>query len=295
MISSQELFSALSKRIEIIDHSFENFNINGPSAFNKIKENSFIFLKKELDGTQIIPPNVIVLIEDEKIALNCENYILTKNCRLAFAFCLSAFNKPKLSFGICSSSKVSKKSKVHANSSVGSFVKIDEGCKISKNVIIESHCYIGKGVSIGEGSYIKSGARIGVQGFGFERDSSNNPVRIWHAGGVNIGSFCEIGSNTIVCSGTIEPTKINDFVKIDDNVHLTHNCEVGERTMIAGCVSIGGSVSIGKDVWIGPNSSIINKVSIGDRANIVLGSVVLRDIEDDKVFMKNNKSKFTFE
>ena len=59
--------------------------------------------------------------------------------------------------------------------------------------------------------------------------------------------------------------------------------------MIAGCASIGGSVTIGDDVWIGPNTSIMNKVKIGDRANVVLGSRVMRDVPEDKVFMNSNK------
>jgi len=295
MISSTELLDKISKKLEVNDYSLENFNIKGPSSFNNISENSFTFLKKIPKNIKEVPPNVIVFIEDPEIASNLKNYILTKNCRLAFAISLSIFNKPKTINGICSSSIISEKSEVNPNSSIGSFVKIDDNSSISKDVVIESHCFIGKGVFIGEGTYIKSGAKIGVQGFGFERDSKNNPIRIWHSGGVNIGKHCEIGSNTIICSGTIEPTEIKNFVKIDDNVHLTHNCKVGDRSMIAGCASIGGSVSIGKDVWIGPNSSIINKVSIGDRANIVLGSVVLKNIKNDTTYMKNNKKKFTIE
>ena len=295
MMSSHELLDSISKKIEVNDYSLGNFNINGASSLENLNENTFVFLKKNLESIKEVPSNVIVLIEDSEIASNFENYILTKNCRLAFALSLSIFNEPKTIGGICDSSIISEKSEVHPNSSIGSFVKIDDDSSISENVVIESHCFIGKGVFIGEGTYIKSGAKIGVQGFGFERDSENNPIRIWHSGGVNIGKYCEVGSNTIICSGTIEPTEITNFVKIDDNVHVAHNCKIGDRSMIAGCASIGGSVSIGKDVWIGPNCSIINKVYIGDRANIILGSVVLRNIKNDTTYMKNNKAKFTIE
>ena len=38
---------------------------------------------------------------------------------------------------------------------------------------------------------------------------------MYHSGGVVIGDNVEIGSNTIVCSGTILPTIIGDDTKID--------------------------------------------------------------------------------
>ena len=290
MVSTVDLLGSISTELAILEYSLEDFEISGASTLEKIKPNTFVFVKKLSDRFSKFPHNVVALLEDSSIASNFKNYILTDNCRLAFALSLSLFNH-KLSTGkVCSSSIISNGCEIHPGSSIGSFVRIDEGASVADDVVIESHCFIGEGVIIGRGSYIKSGARIGVQGFGFERSSENVPIRMWHSGGVRIGENCEVGSNTIICSGTIDPTVLSDFVKIDDNCHIAHNCRIGARTMIAGCASVGGSVFIGEDAWIGPNSSIINKAQIGNRAKIILGSVVMRSVKDDVTYMSKRSN-----
>ena len=40
-------------------------------------------------------------------------------------------------------------------------------------------------------------------------------------------------------------------------------------------------MSIGDDVWIGPGAIVSNGVRVGDRATIVLGTTVVRDVESD--------------
>ncbi len=273
------------------DYKVDDLDITGPSVLNDLKPNTFIFCKQDkLESSKELFSNVLVLIEEEKYTDKFPNFILVDNCRLIFALLLDKLVKPKNSNIICSSSEIHHSVILPKNCTIGSYVFIDEGCEIGENTVIESHSSIEKNVRIGSAVYLKAGVRIGVQGFGFERDKDNRPIRMYHSGGVVIGDNVEIGSNTIVCSGTILPTTIGDDTKIDDQVHLTHNCKVGQRSMIAGCASIGGSVTIGDDVWIGPNTSIMNKVKIGDRANVVLGSRVMRDVPEDKVFMNSNKS-----
>jgi UDP-3-O-[3-hydroxymyristoyl] glucosamine N-acyltransferase LpxD len=283
-----EISKIISSKMDILEKNLENFRIDGPSTIDNMKENTFLFLKNnKLDKK--LPKNVLVFTENLNQKYNFSTFIQVKNSRLAFAIALENFHKPSVNPSVCSTAKIHKSVKIPDNCVIGSFVIVNEGSKIGKNAIIESHCIIEKNSVIGKNTYLKSGAKIGIQGFGFERDSNNIPIRIWHHGGVIVGDNVEIGSNTIICSGTINPTMIASNTKIDDNVHVTHNCKIGERTMIAGCVSIGGSVCIGDDVWIGPNSSIINKISIGNRANIVIGSVVMRDIADDQIYMKNSR------
>ena len=115
---------------------------------------------------------------------------------------------------------------------------------------------------------IKSGAIIGDQGFGFGFSDDKTPQRIPHNGGVIVGDNVEVGSNIVICSGTFNPTIIEDNVKLDDLVFIAHNCKIGNKTMIAAGAVICGSVTVGSNCWVGPNSCVIDMISIGDNTKI---------------------------
>tara|TARA_A100001234_G_scaffold178673_1_gene160836 strand:+ start:538 stop:1395 length:858 start_codon:yes stop_codon:yes gene_type:complete len=284
MLASQ-IEKILSEKIEIKRTNYKDFEISGPSTIDNLKQNTFIFAK-QIEKKSSFPKNILVLVDNAELCDKNVSFIEVENCRYAFSILLNEFNKPKIDYGICETSIINKEAKISEECSIGSFVKISKGCEVGKNTVIESHTFLDKNVKIGENVYIKSGARLGGQGFGFERDHNNNPQRIWHSGGLIISDNVEIGTNSIICGGTVNPTQVMENCKIDDNVFIAHNCIIGERTMIAGCADLGGSVIVGSDVWIGPNVTIINKVSIGDKADIVLGTSVFRDVPAGKVYMR---------
>lgn len=132
---------------------------------------------------------------------------------------------------------------------------------------------------------------IGAKGFGLERDNNKErqlipfggrPLKMPHFGGVKIGKECDIGSLNTIAAGAIEPTYLKDNVMTDDHVHIAHNRKVGSGVAIAACAEISGSVTILDECWIGPNVSIMQKVTIGKEATIIIGSVVLKSITDKK-------------
>jgi UDP-3-O-[3-hydroxymyristoyl] glucosamine N-acyltransferase len=51
--------------------------------------------------------------------------------------------------------------------------------------------------------------------------------------------------------------------------------------LIAASAVISGSVVIGDDVWVGPGAVISNGITIGSRAQIVIGSVVIKSVLPD--------------
>ena len=121
-------------------------------------------------------------------------------------------------------------------------------------------------------------AVIGSQGFGFERDADQHPVRLPHIGGVKLGADVEVGAHSCIDKGTVGDTVIGDRVKIDNLVHIAHNVTVGDDTLIAASAMIAGSVTIGERVWIGPGAVVSNGVTIGDDAKVSLGAVVVKDV-----------------
>lgn len=155
---------------------------------------------------------------------------------------------------------------------------IGNGVSIGSRTVIGHHVVINDGVHIGEDCLIKSNTVIGEPGFGFERDETGLPVRIIHLGSVIIGDRVELGSLNTVCRATLGNTVIEDDVKTDDHVHIAHNCRIRRGTLITACAELSGGVVVGEYSWIGPNSSVLQKINIGDNSFIGIASNVTKNV-----------------
>ena len=131
---------------------------------------------------------------------------------------------------------------------------------------------------------------------GIERDNNRerevisfggDPLKMPHFGGVIIGRNCDIGALTTICSGAIEPTILEDFVMVDDHVHIAHNCKIKRGAAITASAELSGSVEVGEESWISPNTTIMQKISIGPRCIVGLGSVVLKSTPADSIIIGN--------
>tara|TARA_A200000113_G_scaffold30426_1_gene25396 strand:+ start:1020 stop:1229 length:210 start_codon:yes stop_codon:yes gene_type:complete len=54
-------------------------------------------------------------------------------------------------------------------------------------------------------------------------------------------------------------------------------------TLSTSCAELSGGVTLGDNVWIGPNSCTTEKVSVGNGALVGIGSVVIKDVEEETV------------
>jgi len=160
--------------------------------------------------------------------------------------------------------------RIHPTATIGRNVVLGMGVQIGERTVVGHNVVIGDEVRIGRFSIIKSGAVIGEDGFGFERDEAGVPIRIPHLGSVVIGDHVEIGSLTTVCRGTLDDTVIEDFAKIDDHVHVAHNCRIATKALVIACAELSGGTVVGESAWVAPNASVLEKVTIGDRATIGL-------------------------
>ena len=164
---------------------------------------------------------------------------------------------------------------------------LSPGVSIGQDTVVGHNVVIASGVTIGSRCVIKSNTVIGESGFGFVRDAQGAPVAIPHIGSVIIGNRVQVGSLNTVCSGTLDPTVLEDDVKTDDHVHIAHNCVVGSASLLTACAELSGGVHVGKRVWIGPNSSVKQKLRIGDDALIGIAANVIRDVDSGAVVMGN--------
>lgn len=265
--------------------------IDKVSSMNKIRENSLIFLQKfSNEYLNIINDSnkeLLVLCKSEYQGLLMKPHIFVENPRLSFARTVNHFLKDNRFKNISPKSLISGDAKIGEDLEVLSNSVIEEGVQIGNNVSIGYNVVLRKGTIIGDNSIIKSNTVIGEEGFGFEYDENNVPIRIPHMGGVIIGKNVEVGALNSICKGTIDNTIIGDNVKLSDQVHVAHNVSIEKSSMVAAGTRINGSSKIGKDVWIGPNSIITNNIVVENSAVIGIGSVVISNVSTNMVVVGN--------
>ncbi len=149
-------------------------------------------------------------------------------------------------------------------------------------MVIGDNVIINGPFKIVDTTVIGSGSILGAEGFGFAFDNDNFSVRIPHLGGVVIGRNVEIGDQCHIARGTILDTVINNDVKINAQVRIAHNVIIGERSIIAGGV-FSGSVKISEDCWVAPGAILRNKVEIGKKSVVGLGSVVTKSFPPNSI------------
>lgn len=204
----------------------------------------------------------------------------------AFAPCLLATDRPRLAFAKALDAiqrnigfeKPTASPQIDPTAQVSPQAFVASGVVIGARTVVLPFAYIGEGTVIGMDCVIKSGAVIGQDGFGFERDGLGVPHRIVHLGNVQIGNNVEIGSQTTVCRGTLSDTIIEDDVKTDDHVHVAHNCRVRRGALLTACAELSGGVDVGEFSWIGPNSSVMQKLVIGDNSFIGIAANITKSI-----------------
>lgn len=230
--------------------------------------------------TQSISSNVALISTAEAQAVNA-CVLVTERPRLIFTKALNALQQ-RIGFD-----KPSDLPQIHPTARVSSQAIVEPGVVIGARTIIYPFVYIAENTIIGEDCIIKSGSVIGQDGFGFERDEENIPLRLPHLGKVVIGNDVEIGALNTVCRGTLSDTVVEDHVKTDDHVHIAHNCHIRKGALLTACVELSGGVDVGEFSWVGPNSSVMQKRTIGNNAFIGIASNVTKDVSENAVVAGN--------
>jgi UDP-3-O-[3-hydroxymyristoyl] glucosamine N-acyltransferase len=264
------------------EYKGNNYTINNVCAISNIKDRNISFInKKSYQFDQSIEALVIAIDGYEMEENSRCSFIFSSNPRLDFVKAVNKFFTNKDESKISDTVKIGTGCKIGNNVTIGEYSVIKDNVTIGVGTIINNHVVIESSTNIGENCYIKSGAIIGEDGFGFERDENEVPLRFPHIGNVTIGNNVEIGSKTTISRGTLESTIIKDNVKIDDQVFIAHNVLIDENTMIISCSEISGSTKIGRNCWIGPNSTIKDGLNIGDNVFLGIACSISKNIDSN--------------
>lgn len=166
---------------------------------------------------------------------------------------------------------------IHANTVIGDDCRIGAYSHIKPQVVLYTR------VTIGANALIHSGVVIGSDGFGFANEKGKW-LKMPQVGGVIIGDDVEIGANTTIDCGAIDPTIIGNGVILDNLIQIAHNVEIGEYTAIAACVGISGSAKIGCYCMIGGGARIGGHLTIVDKVQLTGAAAVASPITEPGIY-----------
>ena len=280
------------------------------SKLSKIENgdtNSLSFLGNPKYNDYLYSSSASIIIVEKNFELKKKvnaTLIRVEDPNIAFSKLLEYFDNQKdKAVGFAKSAEINKESSIGNDTYIGPFSVIESGVNIGEKTRIGSSVYIGKNVAIGKNSkiysnvsiyensvlgdncIIHSGTVVGSDGFGFNKDSHGNNLKVIHSGNVHIEDNVEIGSNCTIDRATLGSTIIMNGVKIDNLVQIAHNVIIGKNTCIAAQVGIAGSTVLGNDCLIGGQAGIAGHLKIGDRVHVQAKTGVLKNLTSDSKVM----------
>jgi UDP-3-O-[3-hydroxymyristoyl] glucosamine N-acyltransferase LpxD len=259
-----------------------------PSTIQDLEAGRIAFAK---DETRLLLTRFVgsaLIISPKAQAQSTFTFIESDIPRSEFARILNKFFPvPSVEVGIHSTAIVDPSTFVDPSASVGPFCVIGRNSSIGAGTVLDSHGVIGDQVRVGQNCRIGSHSVVGKAGFGIEHDEHGMPFRIPHSGGVLIEDFVQIGNLVSIAQGTFSPTHIEHHVMIDDHVFIAHNVRVRSGALIIAGAEISGSVDIGAHAWISPQVTIRNGLTIGERAIVGIGAVVVKNVGAGETVMGN--------
>lgn len=207
---------------------------------------------------------------------------------LAFAMVCEAIERSVRVYppvGIHPTAFVAPGATIAETASIGPQCLIEAGAQIGEHAVLVGQVYVGRDAVVGDHAWLHaqvvvqhacvlgkrvqlhSGVIIGGDGFGYEQ-TPRGAFKVPQMGTVIIGDDVEIGANSTVDRGRIDPTRIGSGTKIDNLVQIAHNVEIGSHCFFCAQSGVAGSTRIGNFVLVGGQAAISDHLEIGDGCQI---------------------------
>jgi UDP-3-O-[3-hydroxymyristoyl] glucosamine N-acyltransferase len=265
-------FKSLSSLSEASENDLSFSYDEGERAISAIsKSNAGIILcSKSIEG--------LVYPRPRKQAL-----FFLANPRLTFVRIMNQVYCRKKMVGISPRAVISETANIGSDCYVGDYSIVGENCTIGDNTIVHAKVVLMENCTIGNGCIIRPGVTMGAEGFAFERGESGYPERFPHIRGIRVENDVEIFPNCNIAKGSLSDTVIGEGTRIGALTSIAHNVTIGKKCLITSCTTIGGSTSIGDMCWTGLNSTIKNRIRIGNNVIVAAGAVVIHDVPDKEI------------
>lgn len=279
----------------------KDFEVVRPASLNKPHDNSVMFITQEhiAEWEAVLQVKECIVIWPEEVEVPEEvskRHVVIKHTEPRLGYALFFRDN-----GITYNAKPTKYNLVNGafigeGAVIGKDTVIFPGAYIDSNAVIGDNCYIASGVklmgsvTIGNDVIVRENTVIGSDGLTTRRDERGKVVTIPQFGGVTIEDNVQIGALTVIGKGAIDDTVIHSGSRIDNSCFISHNVQIGEDTLVVGETIMFGSSSTGKQAFISGNSTVRDGVSIGDKAFVGMGSIVIKTVADGAI-VKGNPAK----
>ena len=291
---SKEYFKVNAGRYE----KGKDYDVTRPASLNHPKDNAVMFVTPEYihkwEAVLTVRECIVIWPENEPVPDKLKErhvVLLHREPRLGFAEFFQdnriTYNRPVMPY------KVVNGAFVCDGAVIGENCTIFPGAYIDSEVTIGDNCYIASGVKIigsvkiGNDCIIRENTVIGSDGLTTRRDENGRVVTIPQFGGVTIEDNVQIGALTVIAKGAIDDTVIHAGSRIDNSCFISHNVQIGEDTLVVGETIMFGSSSTGKQAFISGNCTVRDGVSIGEKAVVGMGSVVVKPVSDGDIVKGN--------
>jgi len=274
-----------------MDHVVEGsaVTVRRPSPLASAEPDSVTFCTKEGEtGLELIQRSragIVLCHSSLRGRVHGRSAIFLANPRLAFIRVCAAYFQPPRPKGIHPTAWIEDGVELGLDVYIGPYTAVYAPCRIGAGSVIHGGVHILGRVVIGENVTIFPGTVIGADGFGYERSETGEFEKFPHLGGVIIKDGAEIGANTCIDRGSLTDTVVGRRAKIDNLVHIAHNVQIGDDAAVIALSMVGGSTRIGEKAWIAPSAVLRDQLSIGDRATVGLGAIVVKDVPPEQTVM----------
>ena len=117
-------------------------------------------------------------------------------------------------------------------------------------------------------------------------------LNVFHPSSI-ISNYATFGTGNFIAANVT----VNALAKIADNCILNtaciveHECVISSGVHIAPGTILAGNVTIGENSFIGANSVVKQGIKIGNGVTVGAGSVVIKDIPDNEIWVGNPAKK----
>ncbi len=229
-------------------------------------------------GVVFVPENFTGWAGEARVLARVENPYI------AIIECAKILNKKEFGKGLVhSTAQVSPNAfvlgSVGANSVVEAFCYVPAGASVGENCVLHSGVHLYPNVVIGNGTVLHSGVVAGSRGFGFCEGKSGEQIEVPHFGGAIIGENCEIGPNSVIAAGFLEPTRLGNYCKLDSFVQIGHNCIVGNNAVFCSQSGLAGSVIAEDNITLAGGAQVAGHLTLGKGCVIAAKAGVTKSIK----------------
>lgn len=108
-----------------------------------------------------------------------------------------------------------------------------------------------------------------------------------------VSKWVDIGEGCIITAGAVVTCniRIGRHAHLNLNTTVGHDCEIGDYFTTAPAANISGSCIFGECVYFGTGSSVRQGVEICNNVTIGMGGVVVKNIDEEGVYIGNPLKK----